>query len=953
MADARALPIGTGGHGLGPQRTFLAEVTLGEEASQVRRLAGTTDAASGQTVAPNPFVGAFVPRNAPTIINSALFPAQFWDSRVEHYGEGAAVHTLEDFVNDLGLHDPLLVQALFPITSLHEMAGATLGDHAPQTIRRALLNRLRATPEYRQQFAAAWDTPGLTPEEQITLERVAAALAAFQRRMIHTDAPWDAYLDGDAAALTMQQKRGALLFYGRIDPAVNCAQCHSGNLFSDFAHHNLLVPQLGPGKGHGYSGRADWGRGGVTFDARDRYAFRTPALRNVELTAPYFHDGAFATLTGTIRHHADIWHSAATYDPGEHGIPPALYSSLQPFAPQRQGSTAAPELRHGLPLSEHDIADLVAFLHSLTDPAARDLGHLVPAQVPSGLPLDPLPAAPAAPLVHEPPRAPDVPPASDGGGVPPAPRLRDVAAEVGLDFRHGAFRTAISEDPAAAMGGGLCWLDYDNDGWLDLYLVNSYAEDEADYWQQQGGLPHSVLYRNAGGTFREVSRTAGADLRLRGNGCVAADFDRDGWTDLYITADGPNALLWNNGDGTFAEGAAAAGVAAPEWNSAAVVGDLNADGWPDLFVASYIDLNHTIPRPSGAFPQDYYGLPDRLYLSSGPTPDGRVSFREVSRAAGLERAERGLGALLSDLDQDGDLDLYIANDGQPNRMYANEPRPDDAQGIGFRFVDLTGSANAGDSGSGMGIAGGDYDGDGLVDLFVTNWERELNALYRNEYAEAGHLTFRYSTFRIGLAGLGNGITGWGTALLDIDHDTDQDLLIVNGRVPVTNLASDPERVRLYRNISQDGTNSAARRGHFREWTEAAGLEEVGPLLARGSAAADYDNDGDLDIAINTIAGQAVLLRNAGTGGNWLHVALPGFHPGARLRATLPDGRTLVRELYAGSSYLASEDPRLHLGLGTARSLPALEVRWPDGRTLRLRDVPANRILVLQPPAALQ
>jgi hypothetical protein len=423
--------------------------------------------------------------------------------------------------------------------------------------------------------------------------------------------------------------------------------------------------------------------------------------------------------------------------------------------------------------------------------------------------------------------------------------------------------------------------------------------------------------------------------------------------DLYITADGPNALLWNNGDGTFSEGAAAAGVAAPEWNSAAVVGDLNGDRLPDLFVASYIDLEKTIPRPSGAFPQDYYGQPDRLYLNAGPAPgqSRRVTFREVTQAAGLLRQERSLGALLSDLDQDGDLDLYIANDGQPNRLYANVPHTDTAalHGPGFRFADLTDTGNAGDSGSGMGVAGGDYDGDGKTDLFVTNWERELNALYRNETTRTDDLTFRYSTFRIGMRGLGNGITGWGTALLDIDHDTDQDLLIANGRVPVTNLQSDPELVRLYRNITHNASGQHERRGHFREWTAQVGLEEVGPLLARGSAVADYDNDGDLDIAINTIGGKAVLLRNDGPHGNWLQVELAGFQPGARITLTLPDGRQLVREQYAGSSYLASEDPRLHVGLGSAASVPHLVVRWPDGQQLHLRDVPANQRVLLRLP----
>jgi hypothetical protein len=525
-------------------------------------------------------------------------------------------------------------------------------------------------------------------------------------------------------------------------------------------------------------------------------------------------------------------------------------------------------------------------------------------------------------------------------------RFEDVAAAVGIDFQHGAFRTSVFEDPGAAMGGGLCWIDYDKDGWQDLYLVNSYAEEEIPYWTDQGGLPHNVLYHNEQGVFVDVSAASGADLAIRGNGCLVTDFNLDGWPDMFITADGPNRLLWNNGDGTFTEDAQTAGVAAPEWNSAAVAGDLNGDGLPDLFVAAYIDLDKKIPKPSGAFPQDYYGLPDHLYLNQGPAGSDRVTFREVTTQAGLIREERGLGALLSDLDGDGDLDLYIANDGHPNRLYANEPWPGgpsaDPEGLGFRFKDLTDTAQVGDSGSGMGVTSGDYDGDGLPDLFITNWERELNALYRNESAEKAPLVFQYSTFRIGVSGLGNGLTGWGAHLQDFDQDTDVDLLIVNGRVPVTNLQTDPQLIRYYRNRSQNLDGSTSRPGQFVEWTEQVGLKDVGPVLGRGSAVADFDNDGDLDVAINTVSGKAVLLENTGTHGNWIELIAAGNPPGTRATVTLPDGRQLLQELHAGSSYLATEDPRLHFGVGTIDVVPKIMVRFPDGSEISLENVKTNQ-----------
>ncbi|HRW46576.1 MAG TPA: ScyD/ScyE family protein, partial [Caldilinea sp.] len=360
MADGRVLPIGTGGTGLGPARVFVDSVALAAEAGTVRRLAGTSDAA-GETIVHNPFIGQFVPRNSPTILNSALLPLQFWDGRVQAYSQ--SVKTLESFVNAMAMDDPLAAQALFPVTSLHEMAGATLGGLAPQEIRRTLIERLQDEPAYVDLFRRAFDDAAVTPADAavtptdpavsptdsaisptavVTTQRLVEALAAFERRLIYTDAPWDGYLAGDGTALTEQQKRGALLFFGALDPRINCAACHGGDNFTDNAFHNLLAPQLGPGKGNGYSRREDWGRANVTFDARDRFAFRTPSLRNATLTAPYFHDGAYATLEAAIHHHADIAGSVAAYDPSANGIPPDLYSSLQAYAPERQLASAAP-----------------------------------------------------------------------------------------------------------------------------------------------------------------------------------------------------------------------------------------------------------------------------------------------------------------------------------------------------------------------------------------------------------------------------------------------------------------------------------------------------------------------------------------------------------------------------------------------------------------------------------
>ena len=230
----------------------------------------------------------------------------------------------------------------------------------------------------------------------------------------------------------------------------------------------------------------------------------------------------------------------------------------------------------------------------------------------------------------------------------------DVASEVGLTFRHGAFRSGMSTDATAMMGGGLCWLDYDSDGWLDLFVVNSYADVDIGPADAHGGLPRSGLYRNVGGRFEDVGARAGADLPMRGNGCVAADLDLDGHTDLYVTSagynvptDGYDALLWNDGDGTFTEGAADAGISAPGWHSAAAVGDVDGNGRPDVFVTAYADPNIRIESSSG-FPSNHLALRDLLYLNEGADDAGSrdvpggLQGRRHRTGARRPRARRGV-----------------------------------------------------------------------------------------------------------------------------------------------------------------------------------------------------------------------------------------------------------------------------------------------------------------------
>ena len=513
------------------------------------------------------------------------------------------------------------------------------------------------------------------------------------------------------------------------------------------------------------------------------------------------------------------------------------------------------------------------------------------------------------------------------GGV----HLVDVARHVGLDFRHGAFRFETSHDPVAMMGGGVCWLDYDDDGWVDLYAVNSHSiVTDVARWKKRGGLPRNALYRNVKGTFTDVSHGSGTDLQLRGNGCVAADFNMDGRTDLYVTAAGYDALLWNEGGGRFVEGARAAGIDTYGWHTAAVVGDVNADGRPDLFVAGYADLNAPVPEGSG-FPLTYAGVRDRLYVNLGPDANGRSHFREVAQEVGIEadRVEHGLGAVFTDVDGDGRVDLYVANDLDPNRLYLNVP---DGGGLGFRFEERGAAAGVADRNAGMGIAAADASDDGRPDLFVTNSHRQLHGVFRSRGAGAAFADARPDFAQA----FDTTLAGWGASWVDLDLDGHLDLAFTNGAIPVTSLDRDAEPIKVLGKVHGDIADVSA----------GVGLGD-GPLVnGRGLAAADYDNDGDLDLAVASIAGELVLLRNSGAEGHWLQVRLGEFSPGAKVTAILPDGRRLVREVQAGGSYLSSEDPRVNFGLGAATRVRRLVVRYPGGGVTRLRNVAVDRLVAI-------
>ena len=513
--------------------------------------------------------------------------------------------------------------------------------------------------------------------------------------------------------------------------------------------------------------------------------------------------------------------------------------------------------------------------------------------------------------------------------------LVDVAPSVGLDFRQGSFRFGVSNDYRTMMGAGVCWLDYNNDGWQDLFAVNSYADTDYSRWQANGGLPRSALYENVHGRFRDVSAASHANPALRGDGCAAADLNGDGHTDLVLTTTNGADILWNRGNGTFRTVPLTTGPAAALWYAGTAVADVNGDGRPDVFVAGYTDPSDPVPNSVAGFPTSFAGVRDLLYLNEG---GGR--FREVGVAAGLESADfsHGLGAVFLDYDGDGRPDLYVANDEDPNQLYVNVPWPGGAKadpaGLGFRFEERAAPEGVADHYAGMGIATGRY-------LFVTNSRREPSAAFRRRAGGTPAFADARSLFD---PVLGTSFAGWGVSWVDLANSGAPDLVLTAGAIPVTSLAADAEPVRVLAPLSLSGGTE--------RFGDAAGLLRSGSLRlnGRGLAAADAGNDGRMDVAINTIGGKLVLLRPRGAAGHWLEVATDPLLPGATVTVTLPDGRRLTREVQAGGSYLSSEDPRLHFGLGDATRAAKVVVRFPFGGATTLRNVRGDRLLVVHRPS---
>jgi hypothetical protein len=432
-----------------------------------------------------------------------------------------------------------------------------------------------------------------------------------------------------------------------------------------------------------------------------------------------------------------------------------------------------------------------------------------------------------------------------------------------------------------------------------------------------------------------VTASSHAGIRVKGNGCVAADLTGDGYPDLVVTTSTGVDILWNNRNGTFTTTALPVPYG---WYAGAAVADVNGDGRPDIFVAGYTNMADPITNSIAGFPNNYAGVRDLLLLNEGDGPNGHARFREVGAQAGLESAglRHGLGAIFTDVNGDGRPDLYVANDSDPNDLYINEP----GGPLGFHFVEESKAYGIDNRKAGMGVAEADWNGDGLPGLFITNSRDQAHAAFAGKRLPNGEITYTSEAAMFAKALDRPATAGWGDSFVDFANSGNPDLIIANGAIPVTNLKRDTGPIQVLENRG---------RGAF---TNASGIVDqrgLPPIIGRGLAAADFANDGRMGVAINTIGGPLVLLEDTGPVGHWLEVSLKGFQAGAVLTATLPNGRSEVQELHAGSSYLSSEDPRAHFGLGAQTRVSRLTIRWPDGRVSRLENIAANRIITVAPP----
>jgi hypothetical protein len=502
-----------------------------------------------------------------------------------------------------------------------------------------------------------------------------------------------------------------------------------------------------------------------------------------------------------------------------------------------------------------------------------------------------------------------------------------------------------------ATGGGVAMFDYDNDGRMDLFFTNGAAlkdpmartdspdKRDAKYWNR-------LYHQTADGTFEDVTENAGLKGSGFSIGVAAADYDNDGNTDLYVTGYGGNALYRNNGDGKFEDVTKKLGVGAAGWSTSAGWLDYDRDGRLDLFVGRYVDWDFEvgsvycgeIRQGYRAFchPDNFKGATNILYRQRA---DG--TFEDVSVKAGIsEPGGKALGVAFGDFDNDGLMDIFVANDSVRQSLYHN-------RGSGtFADVAIASGAGYDENGrtyAGMGIDVADYDNDGLMDIFITTLSNETYPLYHND----GDLSFTYSTNSSGIGNITLLYSGWGARFIDVDNDGLRDLFVSQSHVLDT-----IEKTNPYLRYKQTPLLMINTGKGFVNASASAGAAFANPLVGRGAAFGDLNNDGQIDVAIATLDGAPVILRNEGAKKNhWLGLSLVGSKSnrngiGARLTVTDSAGRKQIFDANTSGSYLSSNDPRIIVGLGAAEGVRQVEVKWPSGVVQTIPGPQINRYLVI-------
>ncbi len=548
-----------------------------------------------------------------------------------------------------------------------------------------------------------------------------------------------------------------------------------------------------------------------------------------------------------------------------------------------------------------------------------------------------------------------LPASPSGASPPPLAWFVDVAQQAGIRFTNVSGGAKTKRYLIETTGNGLAWIDYDRDGYPDLFFVNGTTVEGFP----PGQKPTNHLYHNNGdGSFTDVTAQAGVAHSGWGQGACAGDYDNDGWDDIFVTYYGKNLLYHNNGDGTFREVAEKAGVAGEpgRWNAGCSFLDYDRDGRLDLFVTSYVDQGpdfRLLPLPgSGQFCL-YKGIP----VACGPRGlgsgrcflyhnNGDGTFTDVSQKAGILLPETSypLGVVTLDYDNDGWPDIYVASDSTPSFLYHNN-----RDGTFTELAVMAGAAYSadGEAQAGMAAAVADYDGNGFLDIVKTNFSDDTPDLYRNN----GDGTFSETTFPSGLGRHPN-YMGYGVGFLDFDNDGWKDLFMANGHVSPeidayhTNVTYEEPKL-LYRNVPG---RLGERRFEDISTTSGPGIQILSS--SRGAALADYDNDGGVDIAVNNMNAPPLLLRNESAGrGHWIEIQTVGVksnRDGIGTRVEVRTGTHVqVDEVRSGGSYLSQNDLRLHFGLGASGRIDQLTLHWPSGQVDRLTSVAANRVIVVK------